>query len=159
MSKISGARLWKGLLGLGLLLMAVGCVGSDGSAFSDADLNAALTEVSAERTMTAEAATSTPHATKEDNVSTAVPDETATQAILATDPHGDGIYIVGAQIAPGVWRSQSSDQRFCYWARRKYDGVVLNSYYGLPGIEMRVQASDYEIEFDGCGMWVYMGAD
>jgi hypothetical protein len=48
-------------------------------------------------------------------------------------------------------------EHFCYFSRRKYDGIVLGSYYGLPGPDLIIRPGDYEVELDGCGVWVYMG--
>jgi hypothetical protein len=82
----------------------------------------------------------------------------ATQAALLTGPHADGVYQVGVTIATGVWRSIPQDQdRFCYWARRKYDGILLGSHYGAAGVDILIRPEDFEVEFDGCGVWVYMG--
>jgi hypothetical protein len=82
---------------------------------------------------------------------------TATAEFALSGPHGDGVYRVGEQIAIGTWRSIPDKHPYCYWARLKYDGIVLGSHYGPPGGEMNVHEGDYEIEFDGCGVWVYMG--
>lgn len=72
------------------------------------------------------------------------------------------MYLVGVDIAAGVWRAipaspQLKRDRFCYWARRKYDGIVLGSHYGPEAGEVLIRPGDYEVEFDGCGVWVYMG--
>jgi hypothetical protein len=77
---------------------------------------------------------------------------------MLTGPHRDGVYQVGVSIAAGVWRSipQNTD-RFCYWARRKYDGILLGSHYGSAGGDILIRPNDFEVEFDGCGVWVYMG--
>ncbi len=124
--------------------------------FTLEELDIALTEESARRTLEAssvnessdlEVVPRTPDSSQNENEPASAPNE----------PHEDGIFIVGGEISPGLWRSTSADQRFCYWARRKYDGILLGSYYGLPGIEMRIFASDYEVEFDGCGTWIFMG--
>lgn len=83
---------------------------------------------------------------------------TATAQAFATQPHGDGVYLVNVTIAAGLWRSIPQDQdRYCYWARHKYDGIILGSHYAPGGSEVLIRPTDYEVEFDGCGMWVYMG--
>ncbi|MGH2582170.1 MAG: hypothetical protein ACRDFQ_04670 [Anaerolineales bacterium] len=81
----------------------------------------------------------------------------ATEQAALTGPHFDGVYRVGVEIAAGVWRPFPERASFCYWARRKYDGILLGSFYGLSPGDVLVRESDYEVEFDGCGVWVYMG--
>lgn len=74
-----------------------------------------------------------------------------------TKPHTDGIYQVGVQIATGTWRSVASTSDSCYWVRRKYDGIVLEDYLGPPGGEIQILDGDFEVEFNGCGIWEYLG--
>lgn len=134
------------------------CDAEDSSNFSINQLDSALTEVSAERTHF----TGLPQATLQSTIESSVqasPVPSVTSLISPSDPHNDGTYLVGTEIAVGLWRSLSSEQRFCYWARRKYDGILLGSYYGLPGTEMRIYEIDYEVELDGCGTWIFMGAN
>jgi hypothetical protein len=78
---------------------------------------------------------------------------------LTTGPHGDGVYQVGVTIAPGRWRSTPNQGQdgYCYWARRKYDGILLENHYRMGGTEVHISPTDYEVEFDGCGVCVYMG--
>jgi hypothetical protein len=71
-------------------------------------------------------------------------------------PHGDGVYLVGVTIAPGRWRSTANQDGDCYWARRKYDGILLDNHYGASDTEILISPTDYEVEFDGCGVWVYV---
>ena len=146
----------RGLVYVTLLLGLIACGGSNESAFSDEQLELALTEVSAERTQDAGVTLPSPSPSATTPI-TLTPSRQATSGPEPEAPHEDGIYIVGAEIAAGVWRSTSEAQNFCYWARRKYDGILLASYYGLPGVDLRVYPSDYEVELDGCGIWVYMG--
>jgi 4-amino-4-deoxy-L-arabinose transferase-like glycosyltransferase len=74
-----------------------------------------------------------------------------------TKPHPDGIYQVGAQIATGAWRSVGATSDSCYWVRRKYDGIVLEDYLGPPGGKIQISDGDFEVEFNGCGVWEYLG--
>ncbi len=74
-----------------------------------------------------------------------------------TKPHADGIYQVGAQIATGTWRSVGAAGDSCYWVRRKYDGIVLEDYLGPTGGEIQISDGDFEVEFNGCGIWEYLG--
>jgi hypothetical protein len=145
---------------LGLVLMLSACV----SEISAGDIAAALPTVAAARTQTAietgVAGQLAPSATMAGTATaTSLPPAagTATAEFELTGPHGNGVYQVGVGIAPGVWRAIPQRDGFCYWARRKYDGILLGEYYGPPGIEMRVRETDFEVEFDGCGVFVYMG--
>lgn len=142
----------------GLALLAA-CGGAQGAGFTEAELATAMAEVAAEFTETAEAEpTSTPAPTE---TAPAAGSARTTPELSPTGPHGDGMYVVGVEIAPGLWRSirtpDMDTERFCYFSRRKYDGVLLGSYYGLPGPNLLIRPGDYEVEMDGCGMWVYMG--
>ncbi|MQC26275.1 MAG: hypothetical protein DWG76_02345 [Chloroflexi bacterium] len=140
------------VIGLVCLLSACGS-----PQVSERALGTALVEVAVERTQTVEAAPSIAVGAPQAVVEPSPIFPAAATGIGQTAPHGDGVYLVGVEIAPGLWRSTSSDRRFCYWARRKYDGIILGSYYGLPGGELLVRAGDYEVELAGCGVWVYMG--
>jgi len=139
-----------------VIFTAGACTQTSAQAYTDVQLEIALTELSATRTQAADGQlivlTPSPAPTLT---------ETPTQSpsLGPEEPHLDGIYIVGAEIAPGIWHSNSTDQNFCYWARRKYDGIILASYIGLPGIDIRILETDYEVELDGCGMWIFLGSN
>lgn len=132
------------------------------SALSEGQIATALVQAAAERTQTAQV-DPTPTVTLELSATltgTTLPAAalTATVQAVLSGSHMDGVYQVGVTIAAGVWRSIPQQQdRFCYWARRKYDGILLGSHYGPSGGEILVRPTDYEVEFDGCGVWVYMG--
>ena len=129
---------------------------------SDAALDTAIAAEAATRTQTAavlpsDTATASPSPTP---AATSRPAAvlSATAQALATGPHEDGVYLVGVTISEGLWRSIPQQQdRYCYWARRKYDGILLGSHYAPGGSEVLIRPTDYEVEFDGCGVWVYMG--
>jgi hypothetical protein len=157
--KIGKPRIASGLCLAGLLGLLVAC--STAPDFREAEFETAMAEVQAEATATALTIaelelTSTPTPTN-----TLVPESPTEQPLSPTGPHGDGIYLVGAEISPGVWRAIRTQametEHFCYFSRRKYDGIVLGSYYGLPGPDLIIRPGDYEVELDGCGVWVYMG--
>jgi hypothetical protein len=121
----------------------------------------AMPQVAAARTLTAEAQPGATHTAGHSPTPTTTPlapaELTATAEFRLTGPHGDGAYQVGVSIAPGTWRSIPQRDGYCYWARRKYDGILLGEYYGPPGGKIFVRETDFEIEFDGCGVFVYMG--
>lgn len=67
-----------------------------------------------------------------------------------------GFYLVGVDIAPGSWRSTAGHDS-CYWARYNKSGDILDNHFGLSGGTIFIRATDFEIEFDGCGNWTYLG--
>ena len=67
-----------------------------------------------------------------------------------------GFFLVNVDIAPGSWRS-TAGQESCYWARLSKTGDILDNHYGNSGGTVFIRASDYEVNFDGCGEWNYLG--
>lgn len=118
----------------------------------------AMQEISSSETQAALEAT--PTATEEFPATpeaTVAPADTVTPEPDPTGVKGDGVYRVGFDIAIGEWRSEDGAGTGCYWVRRKYDGVILGSYFGQPGTTMRIEDVDYEVEMEGCGEWTYVG--
>ena len=74
----------------------------------------------------------------------------------ATEPKGNGFYTVGVEIAPGQWKSTGTGDG-CYWARLDAYQDTLDNHYGMSGGTMTIWASDYEVEFNDCGTWEYLG--
>jgi hypothetical protein len=74
----------------------------------------------------------------------------------ATEPKGNGFYTVGIEIAPGRWRSTGS-QEDCYWARLTGNQDIIDNHFGMAGGSVTILASDYEVEFNDCGTWEYLG--
>lgn len=141
------------------ILLAMFLIGACSPAPSQGELATAVAQLAAEATLTS-AALPTPAAASA--TPSATVGITATRTIALVGPHPDGVYLVGVDIAAGVWRAippapQLQRDRFCYWARRKYDGIVLGSHYGPEASEILIRPQDFEVEFDGCGVWVYMG--
>jgi hypothetical protein len=103
--------------------------------------------------------TSTPAPTETPSPSATLPPSPATETAIArmTAPKGDGLYLAGVEIARGLWYTPRAESGVCFWARRKASGVILQSYFGVPGGTLRVQDVDYEIELNGCGIWQYLG--
>jgi len=71
---------------------------------------------------------------------------------------GDGTYVVGADIAPGTWRSSSSED--CYWARLSgFAGVgvrqVLANNNGVGVVT--ILPTDKGFETSRCGTWTKIG--
>ncbi|MCA9874837.1 MAG: hypothetical protein KC441_14300 [Anaerolineales bacterium] len=85
-----------------------------------------------------------------------VENETPVLLETAVDPKGDGFYTVGVEIAAGRWESTGTSDD-CYWARLDGRQNVLNNHFGNAGGSINIAPSDYEVQFDGCGMWEYVG--
>jgi hypothetical protein len=67
-----------------------------------------------------------------------------------------GVFIVGTDIAPGVWRAEGTEN--CYWARLSgFSGelkdIIANDIGPGPAI-VEVSASDAGFETSNCGTWV-----
>ena len=60
------------------------------------------------------------------------------------------------EIAAGRWRSAGSGDD-CYWARLNQNQDAIDNHYGLAGGTVTIRASDYEVTFEGCGTWEYLG--
>jgi seryl-tRNA synthetase len=73
-----------------------------------------------------------------------------------TESKGDGFYTVGDEIAAGRWRSTGTGDG-CYWARYDSNQDILDNHFGNAGGSMTIRSSDYEVEFDDCGTWEYLG--
>ncbi len=74
----------------------------------------------------------------------------------ATEPKGDGFYTVGVEIAPGRWRSQGKGSS-CYWQTTDEYQEINANHYGQAGGAIYIYPSDYEVEFEDCGTWEYLG--
>jgi len=70
-------------------------------------------------------------------------------------PHGDGFYLVGVDIAPGLWRNngQTSD---CYWERSTKTGDIIDNHFGDGGGTAYILPSDFQFETGDCGTWVWL---
>jgi hypothetical protein len=73
----------------------------------------------------------------------------------ATAPFGDGMYVVGVDIASGTWRNEGSSG--CYWARLsgfsgQFADIIANGLSDDPQI-VTISASDAGFESHDCGMW------
>lgn len=70
-------------------------------------------------------------------------------------PLGDGFHLVGSEIKPGKWHSTGTGTS-CYWARYDSNQNILDNHFGLAGGTVNVRPTDYEVEFNRCGMWEYV---
>jgi len=74
----------------------------------------------------------------------------------ATAPKEDGFYTVGVEIAPGRWHSTGTGDG-CYWARLDGNQNLLDNHFGNAGGTVTIRPTDYEVSFEDCGMWEYLG--
>lgn len=83
---------------------------------------------------------------------------TADLSAITADPNapfGDGVYIVGTDIAPGAWRASGGDE--CYWERTSgfggtLDEIVANDFSSGSAV-VTIAANDAGFRTEGCGTW------
>ena len=112
-------------------------------------------------TPTAAAATQTPVTSTPTPTATPTPTPTATPAPTATatptsQTFGDGTWIIGLDIQPGLWRNDDSSD-FCYWARLsglggELDDIISNEFSSIIQT-VEIKPSDLAFEADRCGTW------
>jgi endonuclease YncB( thermonuclease family) len=73
-----------------------------------------------------------------------------------TRQRGNGFYLVNIDIAPGLWRSTGTGDK-CYWATTNSNGDINDNHYGMSGGTMRIFPSDFQVQFEDCGLWEYLG--
>lgn len=84
-----------------------------------------------------------------------VENETLALLLNAADPKENGFFTVGVEIVPGHWRSTGTGDD-CYWARLDGNQDILDNHFGNAGGTVTVFPSDYEIQFEDCGIWEYV---
>jgi len=67
----------------------------------------------------------------------------------------DGNYLVGVDIAPGIWRNNGTGGQ-CYWETLTKTGEIVNAYYGAGGRTTYIGASAFSFRSEGCGTWKYL---
>lgn len=70
-------------------------------------------------------------------------------------PHDDGNYLVGVDIAPGVWRSENGWDD-CYWEIDTIRGDIINNYFGTSGGTMYLAPSYFAVRMEDCGAWTFL---
>ena len=73
-------------------------------------------------------------------------------------PFGVGVFVVGMDIAPGLWRSNNDSGTSCYWERlRGFGGTsaetIANDIGGGPAV-VEVSTTDKGFSSSGCAQWV-----
>jgi hypothetical protein len=79
----------------------------------------------------------------------------ALPAAQQTAPKKDGFYVVGLDIAPGVWKSTGQGAR-CYWARQSVNQDLLDNDLGFAGGAVTIRPEDFEFYTSGCGTWAML---
>jgi hypothetical protein len=69
---------------------------------------------------------------------------------------GDGFYLVGIDIAPGIWRSQGNGDG-CYWSITTRTDDIINNHFGMAGGTMYIPATAFQVQLQDCGDWAYLG--
>jgi hypothetical protein len=73
----------------------------------------------------------------------------------ASRSFGDGVWRVGAEVAPGTYRAPGGSS--CYWARLRNFSGGLNSIIANGGFSrnqtVTIQSSDTGFESSDCGSW------
>jgi hypothetical protein len=76
-----------------------------------------------------------------------------------TSPFADGVYIVGTDLAPGLWRAPGGSG--CYWARLsgfsgELDDISANDF-GVFNPTVQILPGDKGFENNECGYWQKIG--
>jgi hypothetical protein len=103
-----------------------------------------------------EAPTMTPTATTPPEILTQTA-QASLDALLKMDK-GPGVYLVNADIAPGIWRSTPGSDD-CYWKRSDRTGEIIDNYYSFSGGTIYIDPTDFSVELSTeCGIWTYLSA-
>ena len=70
-------------------------------------------------------------------------------------PKGDGFYLVGVDIAPGVWRSKGTGDD-CYWEVTQADGDIIDNHFGMAGGTAYIPVNGFQVRFEDCGTWEFV---
>lgn len=67
----------------------------------------------------------------------------------------DGFYLIGEDIAPGVWRSHGDGER-CYWKVTTKTGDTIDNHYGQAGGTAYIPPNGFQVQFQDCGSWTFL---
>lgn len=67
----------------------------------------------------------------------------------------DGNYLVGVDIAPGVWRNNSTGDS-CYWETSIRTGEIINNYFGPGGGTVYIGSTNFAFLSKRCGVWTFL---
>jgi len=69
---------------------------------------------------------------------------------------GAGFYLVGVDIAPGVWRSNGTADD-CYWSVTKKNGDIIDNHFGMAGGTIYISPTAFQVELlEECGTWTWL---
>jgi hypothetical protein len=76
-----------------------------------------------------------------------------------TAPFGNGDFMVGTEVSPGIWRSTGGSS--CYWERRSgfngtFSDIIANDNQGPAGT-VRIAPGDVGFSSSRCGTWTKLG--
>ena len=86
----------------------------------------------------------------------ATPSPTQTFEPSLTANRGDGFFLIGEDIAWGIWRNNGTGSD-CTWEITTKTGDVIDSHSGLSGGTVYLPATGFQVRFEGCGTWTYLG--
>jgi len=84
------------------------------------------------------------------------PSPTETLEPSLTADRGDGYFLIGQEIAAGVWRNEGTGTD-CTWEVTAKTGRVIGAHTGLAGGTAYVPVGGFQVRFEGCGTWSYLG--
>lgn len=85
---------------------------------------------------------------------TPTPKPTSTPTVSSLkQPKSDGFYLIGVDIAPGIWRSTGSDDG-CYWEITTSTGDIIDNHFGMSGGTAYIPESGFQVVFEDCGNWI-----
>ncbi len=88
--------------------------------------------------------------------STAEPRNSEADKSSLTATKAPGIYLVGIDIAPGVWRSQGSGDK-CYWEITTKTGTTIENHMGMAGGTMYIPKKAFQVMLEReCGDWEFL---
>ncbi len=74
-----------------------------------------------------------------------------------TKDKSPGFYLVGTNIAPGVWKSMGTGDG-CYWSITTKTGDIIDNFFGMAGGTLYLSTTAFQVQLDpACGMWTYLG--
>ena len=69
---------------------------------------------------------------------------------------GPGFYLIGVEVAPGVWRNNGNSDS-CYWSVTTSTGAIINNHFGMAGGTAYLPARGFQVEFgEDCGTWEWL---
>jgi hypothetical protein len=94
----------------------------------------------------------TPPPTKTPNLAASA---TAQQLAYLREDKPDGNYLVGIDIAPGVWRNNGLTDS-CYWETNTRTGEIIRNYIGVGRGTVYIGLTDFSFRSERCGTWTFL---